>query len=378
MPTDEKESKVSFSHVPSLDGLRAIAVLLVMFYHLELLVPGLRMVAPGGFLGVDVFFVLSGFLITSILLKEYSQTARISLSGFYLRRTLRLVPAFWLFLIVLYLGGDLLLPVKEAAIIYSENNFLYSLTYLMNWHRGLGAVTGNLNHTWSLAIEEQFYVIWSLLLFKAFGISMSRKQIAVGTACLIVILVIQRAVRTAGGTDIDVLYYSTDTRIDAILIGCLTSLIYCWKLIPPAALKSRMFDRITLASLIVGSGIVISFQHQDRLLYYGFLSIFSVSTAVSILWLVSRETSLVHKVLEIRGLRWIGQISYGLYLWHYVLYEFAKNAVPDTMIQVVLGIGLAFGVSVLSFYFLEQPILRLKTFSLKHLRVKPAHQSPSR
>ncbi len=369
-----KPETADFRHFPALDGIRGVAVLCVMFYHLEYLAPGLRMIVKGGFLGVDVFFVLSGFLITSILIKEREEKGCISLGGFYLRRTLRLVPAFWLFLLVLYLAGETLLPRAEAALIYSENNFLFSFIYLMNWHRAFGAETGNLNHTWSLAIEEQFYVIWSLILYWAFSGRWTRRQLAAGTAFLILVLILQRAIRTMAGTSIDVLYYSTDTRIDAILIGCLTSMIYCWKLFPNRLWVGAAFDRLFMAAVITAVSIFVLFGYEDRFLYYGPISLFSISIAVAILWVITREKSIIHSCLEYHSLRWLGKISYGLYLWHFMFYEFAKSQFEDNLARIFVGMGLSIGVSALSFYLVESPLLGLK--NLRH-RSDTALRKPS-
>jgi peptidoglycan/LPS O-acetylase OafA/YrhL len=353
--------RVEFSHVPALDGIRAMAVLLVMVYHMEYLVPELHTFVKGGFLGVDIFFVLSGFLITSILLKEQDETGGISLWSFYLRRTLRLIPAFWLFLIVLYFLGDTLLPPIEAEVIYSQNNFLYSFFYTMNLHRASGGITGNLNHTWSLAIEEQFYIIWSLVLFKAFAEFRSRRHIAVGTGVAILILVFHRAIRTYLGTSFDVLYYSTEMRIDAILIGCLASMLFFWKLIPTRAFHTRTFSRIALGATVGALLILLTISHKDRALFYGISSLFSVLTAIGLLWLAVNETTRVHRILENAVLRWLGQISYGLYLWHYLFYEFAKAQVGSEAMQVIVAVSCSLIVSSLSFYCLERYVLKIKS-----------------
>jgi len=127
MKNTEDTGRTSFRHFPVLDGLRGIAILTVMCYHLEYLVPGIHMFSKGGFLGVDLFFVLSGFLITSILIREHDLTGKISLPAFYIRRTLRLVPALWFFLALLYFAGNLLLSPAQANVIYGRANFIYAI-----------------------------------------------------------------------------------------------------------------------------------------------------------------------------------------------------------------------------------------------------------
>jgi len=208
--------------------MRAVAILVVMIYHLEWLMPQLHPYVKGGFLGVDIFFVLSGFLITSILLSEREKTGTIGLKNFYIRRCLRLIPAFWLFLIGIYFFGSYLLPRFQASLVYGRNDFLYALTYSMNWFSATNpGYDSNLNHSWSLAIEEQFYIIWSLVLFKAFSEKWKHRQIFFLTLGLIPLLCMSRAVRASFGTDTRVLYYSTDTRIDSLLIGCAASMSLC-------------------------------------------------------------------------------------------------------------------------------------------------------
>ena len=356
-----ENTAVKFKHVPALDGLRGIAVLTVMLYHLTYLVPSLSSVVKGGFLGVDIFFVLSGFLITSILIREYERDGQISLRNFYLRRFFRLVPAFWTFLIFIYFFAELLLPPAQAELIYSHHNLFFAFSYLMNWHSAFGTeMTGNLNHSWSLAIEEQFYIIWSLALFAAFARKFERKQIFLLTSISILALIGWRLFRAMDGTSPRVLYYSTDTRIDALLIGCVAAMIYSWRLLPKRFYAGWQFSLLALSSLATTLVMIASFKHTDSLLYYGPISIFAIAAAVLILWLMTREKSFPKTLLELSPLRWVGKISYGLYLWHYAFYEFGKQLFESVELQIAVGVGLAFFVSCASFYLIEEPFLRLK------------------
>lgn len=355
------DETVRFEHFPALDGFRAVAILIVMFYHLTFLVPQWDFLAGGGYLGVDIFFVLSGFLITSVLLKEQGRFGKISLKNFFVRRFLRLAPALWAFLLGLYLFGNVLLPPPQAAIIYQNHNFAYAFFYVMNIYKAAtDALTGNLNHTWSLAIEEQFYIFWSIVLFKAFNEKRSRKMIVCGTATFIGVLVLWRGFRAAMGADATVLYYSTETRIDALLIGCVASMIFCWRLVPDDFFRSRLFGWITFPAVITTLLVYLSFSYTDSLLYYGFISLFSLSIAIMILWLVSRERTVIHKILETAVMKWIGQISYSLYLWHYVFFEFAKKTFDSVPMQVAAGLIISVAVAAASYYLIEKPFLGLK------------------
>ena len=355
------ERGVRFTHFPVLDGLRGIAVLLVMACHLEFVIPQLHPLVKGGFLGVDVFFVLSGFLITSILLREQDKNGKISLKNFYLRRFLRLTPAFWTFLASLYFLGNYILPRDQAKIIYEGNDFLYSLLYVINWDRALGAAAiGNLNHTWSLAIEEQFYIVWSVSLWFAFSRRLTRQNLVSFLGIFILVLVLWRAFRWTTGADLETLYYATDARIDGLLIGCLASMLYCWRLLSNEFFASRKFGFLALVSLIIALTILFSFSHQDVLLYLGMTSVFSLAIAVVILRLIATRNTLFHKLLENRGLRWVGCISYALYLWHYASFEFARKLLASPAMQSLLGVTMAFAVATLSYFLIERPFLALK------------------
>ncbi|MEP6850094.1 MAG: acyltransferase, partial [Acidobacteriota bacterium] len=275
-----ERSGVNFRHLPALDGVRGIAILVVMIYHLEWLMPSLHDYVKGGFLGVDIFFVLSGFLITAILLNEYEKTSTISLKNFYIRRCLRLMPAFWFFLICLYLFGTFLLPEFQASLVYERHDFLYALTYTMNWYSATNpGYDSNLNHAWSLSIEEQFYIIWSLILYKAFAEKRKHSHILYLTLGLIGALCISRAVRALMGADTRLLYYSTDTRIDSLLIGCAASMIFIWKTLSVVTVQKFWFKVLVACSVIASLIITFSLSHEDRNLYVFGLPVFNLAVA---------------------------------------------------------------------------------------------------
>ena len=350
-----------FKHMPALDGVRAVAILIVMVYHLEWLIPDLHPYVKGGFLGVDVFFVLSGFLITSILLSEREKTGEISLKNFYVRRCLRLIPAFWLFLVGIYFFGSFLLPKFQAGLVYGRNDFLYALTYTMNWFSATNpGFDSNLNHSWSLAIEEQFYIIWSLILFWAVSAKWKHNQILFLTIGLIAFLCVSRAIRAGMGTDWRILYYSTDTRIDSLLMGCAASMLFVWKVFPCDVTKRRWFKLLLLASVIGSTVMLFSFSHENSGLYIAGLPVFTISIAVMLYWLASGENTAIHKLLSMTAMRWIGSISYSLYLWHYLVYEYAKKEFIPSGSQIFVAVGLAFAMAAVSYYLIEKPFLRLK------------------
>ena len=354
------DTPVTLRHMPVLDGVRAIAILTVMAYHLQWLVPEIGNFTSGGFLGVDIFFVLSGFLITSVLLKEQDRFGSISLKNFFIRRFLRLAPAFWAFLVVLYFCAEYVLPADASRVVYGGNNFLYAFLYLTNWHVAAGAVAGNLNHTWSLAIEEQFYLLWSVVLCLAFIKKLRRSQIAGLTILILSILTFIRIYRAVSGEEIRTLYYSTESRIDGLLFGCVASMFYCWKLVPDAFFASRGVLYSALALFLISLAIFFRFDYTDISLYCGPLSVFECSVAVMILWLVSGPRAILHTLLEAKPMIWIGNISYALYLWHYAVFEFAKGTFRWAGLQIGFAIAISFVIASASYYLIEKPFLKLK------------------
>ena len=215
-------------HVPELDGLRGIAIIVVLIHHQ--LTP---FTLKGGFLGVDLFFVLSGFLITGLLVTEFENTGSISIRKFYMRRVLRLGPALALYLIsclvVTYYTQLISIPRQLKLIAMA-------LLYSTNWRMAFGwdAVLDTTAIIWSLSIEEQFYLVWPLLLFAALSLKLKRTFIAAGLALVIIAICVHRNVLLNSGVDLTRLYYGTDTRADVLLVGCLTGAV---------ALQSHTFAR---------------------------------------------------------------------------------------------------------------------------------------
>ncbi|MEZ5425865.1 MAG: acyltransferase [Pyrinomonadaceae bacterium] len=360
--TGEKE-KVEFSYVPSLDGLRAVAVLMVVFFHAILVFPAFQTGFSGGFLGVDVFFVLSGFLITSILLKEFDKTQNINLPNFYLRRFLRLMPAYWFHLAVLFFLGRFLFSSSEVELLNSHQNFLYAFFYLTNWQRALNGseITGLLSHTWSLAIEEQFYLVWAgclLLMLRRFG----RKTIVSITGGLIIVTAFFRAIQYQGEGSVDFLYNAFNSRMDALLIGCLVGQFLSWWKLPERFLNSRGFDLAALISVLVSVSVFFNLpaSYKTPLLYQGGLTIFAVSVGFLLIWLIKRPKNRIHKLLETSPFIWVGKTSYGLYLWHSAAIAFVQFSPFPPVFKLISALILAGSITAVSYFAIELPFLKLK------------------
>ena len=205
-------------YVPALDGLRALAVMLVLAAHLG--IPFMH----GGVIGVDLFFVLSGFLITGLLLEEQERNGQIHYPAFYARRALRLFPALVLLLPLVGIAAHLSPEIDKATGDLTTGGIPWVLLYLANWPRATGTQLGLFGHTWSLAIEEQFYLLWPAALFLLVRKRTDYPRALVVSLSVAALVAVHRAVEWLQGAGIDRVANGTDMRADALLIGCATAL----------------------------------------------------------------------------------------------------------------------------------------------------------
>ncbi|MFZ0668373.1 MAG: acyltransferase family protein [Acidimicrobiales bacterium] len=380
-PTFQVPTAVAGRHLPALDGLRALAILSVFAYHL-----GFGW-ASGGFLGVDLFFVLSGFLITSLIVEERSQTGRIRLGGFWVRRAKRLLPALLLMLVVL----SIFVAIDPGPTNPTQlrGDALATILYFANWHMILAQqsyfaqldAVSPLQHTWSLAIEEQFYLIWPLLLAALFAWATARSRLrsAFGKetwrkAGLTVTVI--GALVSAGwmtylwhsGADINRIYFGTDSRAFDLLIGAAAAMVACSRPQPTARTRKVLHavSPICLIALVIFWGLAgVAGGTQSGgtprgFMWNGGFLLCSVLAAILISDVRQLEAGPLGKLLSIRPLRWIGKISYGLYLWHWpVIVELnsARTGLNGLALDA-FQVAVAFAISTVSFYLVEQPIRR--------------------
>ncbi len=352
---------IGLPYLPGIDGLRAIAVLAVVAYHAEL------SWATGGFLGVEVFFVISGYLITSILLSERRVAGKLDLKRFWIRRARRLLPALFL-LIAAAVGYTLVFLPDEAASL--RGDAAASLGYITNWYLIFGdqsyfETVGRpslLQHLWSLAIEEQFYVVWPLLF--AGGVALlGRKRFPV----LVAAGVIASAALMWGlydpGVDPSRLYYGTDTRAAGLFVGVLLAFFWAPGRLRPVARRSGRW-----VIDIVGVGALLFLLHRlgttgeyDSALYRGGFLVIALLTA-AVIGMAAHPSSVVgRRVLGAGVLVWIGVRSYGIYLWHWpvvMLTRPGQDIDLDGPALLVLRLGLTLGLATLSFHYVERPIRR--------------------
>jgi peptidoglycan/LPS O-acetylase OafA/YrhL len=347
--------------VPALDGVRGLAVLLVMIVHVQLLMPfrqtGVRFVdgfIQGGYLGVDLFFVLSGFLITALLLDESNRRGAVRFGRFYLRRALRLLPALYVLLLAHYVYFRI-----EGLPWESEWATLRSaVLYVSNWQGVVEpyTVAHELTQLWSLAIEEQFYLWWPALVMLFFGPRKSARTVAWALGAIIVGVAAWRAYLLHTGVLWTELTVRTDTRIDGLLIGALLASLWVRRATP-----TKYVDRAAWVALGVLFACVATFRGPSDIGYQGGLTVFALAGAVVILALVNGTWG-GRWLFEIRPLRALGRVSYGVYLWHYPIFFVVAIKCQDLPDLPRLGVALALTAvaTLTSWYLVERPALALK------------------
>ncbi len=348
-------------YLPGLDGLRALAVLAVLLYHGEV-----RWI-PGGFLGVDVFFVISGYLITALLLNEWEQRGRIDLAAFWLRRARRLLPALFALLLVTLTGAVLFWP-EEVARLRVEA--LAAFAYVTNWHlifsqqpyfEAVGRPSPLL-HLWSLAVEEQFYLLWPPLL--VLGLRFWRRgRVFLATLMAVAFSALLMALLYRPDADPSRVYYGTDTRAFALLVGAALAFLWMpWRrkrhLNPTEAALLNVLGMVAIADVI---WFFVQFDQFQPFLYRGGFLLLALITAVLIAVVVHPQAMVVNKALELPLVRWLGQRSYSIYLWHWPVFmvtrpqlDLALTGLPLLLLRLVLTFSLA----ELSYRLVETPIRR--------------------
>lgn len=351
-PLLERSAPFRLGYRPALDGVRGVAILGVLAFHTHHLF-GWSLL-KGGNAGVDIFFVLSGFLITALLLEEWEQAGAISLKSFYWRRALRLVPALLILLTVLYFLSDILFKATEAddtrrgmpiAFLYASD------VALAFFNIRLGA----LQHTWSLAMEEHFYLIWPLLLLGALKLGIGRKKLVVITLLLAFASAFHRATLQQFGALPVRTYYGIDTRADGLLIGCAAGLCVSWGLFRLHSLRPLLAPAlIFIVVCMLATGFESPFMHL------GGFTVLASATAVLLVNMVLSPASFLRGLLEFGPLVWLGRISYGVYLWHYPVFKAASVLSLGWPLKLSIATAATLLVSSLSYYLLERPALSLK------------------
>ncbi|PFM60920.1 acetyltransferase [Bacillus cereus] len=370
-----KPIKKNSRYMVGLDSLRGLAILGVILYHINF------NWMPGGFLGVTVFFVLSGYLITDILAMEWKRNKRIDLKKFWLSRAKRLLPGMIVMLVITFawitifhssllekMFGDSL-----AALFYVSNwwYIYHKLSYFDNFNQ-----LSPLNHFWSLAVEEQFYVVWPFII--SLGFYYIKKQsrmillICLGAAASALAM----AILYEPGADPSRIYYGTDTRAFSLLIGAALALLW-----PSNRLANKIIPKARLILDVVGGTaliiILIMFwktNQYDPFLYNGGMVLLSIATALLVANL-AHPASRIAQFLRFRPLRWIGVRSYGIYLWHYPILTLTTpkvNTGDFSPIRAILQFLLIIMIAQISWKYIEKPIRQgtLRNIQFKNLRLQ--------
>lgn len=349
---------------PALDGLRAVAVIGVVLFH-----GGVSWV-PGGFLGVDVFFVLSGYLITTLLLRERVATGRVDLRQFWLRRLRRLLPAVLLLIGVLGVTAPFLVePVQRASV---RGDGLAALAYVANWRFVLteqsyfAGVPSPLRHLWSLSVEEQWYLVFpvvvALALRSARPSARRVRPFLVGLVLAAAASAVWMAHLTSGPVEVSRAYYGTDARAHSLLVGAILAVAAAqWPL--HQARRALSVAGAAGAAVVVAAFALVG--EADRWMYRGgFLALAVATAGVVAAVAVPRRPGVLARALSVRPLVAVGKVSYGLYLWHWpvdVALTPARTGLDghawwEAPALFALRTGVAAAFTVASYRWVEQPV----------------------
>ena len=333
-----------------------------MAYHVGLI--------RGGFLGVDIFFVLSGFLITTLLTNEWTRSGGISFGKFYMRRALRLLPALILLVIAcdfatvaiarLYWQPEAFVPVV-FGMAYAA---LVALFYAANWVMISGQTLWILGHTWSLSIEEQFYLLWPLCLLALLRWIRRRSLILTLLASGIAASLLVRISLVRAQAPVTRLFFGLDTRFDELLVGCIVGVLASWSLLPTAQCARRILGAGAAVGAAILAVLLWRAGWKEPVMMQGGLTVAAASAGVLIADILARPSGCLARALGHQPLVGIGRISYGLYLWHFpIVYAcgaLAVDGAPADLPRATLAIGLTFLVAAASYRWVERPMLRLK------------------
>ena len=372
-------------YLPSIDSLRALAVLAVIIYHVDV------NYLPGGFLGVDLFFVLSGYLISSLIIKEFRKTGTVNLYNFYIRRARRLLPAVYFMitvgLVVMVLFNEVLLRKSHLDAIFG---YIYSSNWWYIFHKldyfdSFGAQSP-FKHLWSLAIEEQFYMVFPLLFLLVNGKKKSKdgtyklnKNFLYVVLGLILVSLIAH-ILLFDINNISRIYFGTDTRAFSLLVGVVGATLYPMeklhsKVTPQQNMIYSILSLVSIAGLIT---VMIHTSEYNTWLYRGGFLLVAILGLVVIIS-SGKQYTLMSKLLSFKPIVFIGKISYSLYLWHFpvlVLTTPVSEIGNPNIFFVILRIILTFVLAIMSYVFVETPIRKLGFINYINIIFKKLKKRP--
>lgn len=322
-------------YTPALDGLRAVAILLVVLFHAR------APFASGGFLGVDVFFVLSGYLITALLLEERHATGQVDLRRFYWRRVLRLVPALMTMLLVYVAVAPLLWPGTTDHFFQA----VLAAAYIADYAHAFWGTPSLVGHTWSLSVEEHFYLLWPVILLVCWR-RWSARTILIVLGIAYVAATAWRWACFADGQSWRLVYYRFDTRLSGLILGA-------W--LAAAGRVPSVWNALRrLPSpawwLPVVALILVLFEWGNVWMGRWAFTVVELFTASAII--ATTAGGITARALSVRPLVWLGVLSYGIYLWHYPVFRFLRENLPWDRV-LIIGLPLSVAVAYLSFHTVE-------------------------
>ncbi|MBM3674006.1 MAG: acyltransferase [Actinobacteria bacterium] len=349
--------RANLTYQAALDGVRAFAVLAVLLYHGD--VARVR----AGFLGVDIFFVLSGFLITMLLLREYDATGCVDQRRFWTRRARRLLPA--LFAVVVFVCAYATFAAARSELNTIRLDGIASLLYVQNWRLIVSEqsyfaqfhLPSPFRHMWSLAIEEQWYLIWPIVLPALLRVARGRLlRVALMTAGLGIASALLMLVLAHPGSDPSRAYYGTDTRAQGLLLGALLGIAWTWRPGPTSRAGRAVVQALGLAGAAYLAWMVVTADDFDPGLFAGQFTFVAIAAAALVA--AAMTPGVVRVGLALAPLPAIGRISYGLYLWHWPIYLWLTGSRTGISGNTLLALRLlvTFAVAIVSYCFLERPV----------------------
>ncbi|MGH9079127.1 MAG: acyltransferase family protein [Acidimicrobiales bacterium] len=348
-------------YMPALDGIRAVSIIGIMANH------GGFSWAAGGVISVNVFFVLSGFLITMLLMKEWSRQGTIRLRAFWARRARRLLPALFVLLGGIGVYALLFMPGGTQSSVRSDG--LSTLVYISNWHQIFSgqsyfaqvSAQSPLLHTWTLAIEEQFYLVWPLVVVAVLKLWRSPRVLLIVTVVAVVASAVEMALLFHPGTDPSRIYYGTDTRAQDILTGAAAGILLCGR--RPASSRRARRGASWLA-FIAAAGFAWEWSQIDgtsALPYRGGFLLADVLVVLVIVGVTMAPAGIPARALSFAPLRFVGQVSYGLYLWHWPIFLVltSERTGLEGWSLFALRCAVTFVIAVISWYLVETPVRQM-------------------
>jgi peptidoglycan/LPS O-acetylase OafA/YrhL len=335
-------AKLDAAQIPALDGLRAVAVWLVVTFHFG--------EGVNGALGVEMFFTLSGFLITLLLLREHERTGAVSLKDFYIRRTRRIFPALYGFVAL----GTVIYLVRGHEVPWHD--VIASLLYVENYHEAIAHTRDSfVGHTWSLGIEEQFYLLWPLLML---GLRHDLRRLTWALAAVIGLswawrMVLQYGLQAHQGY----IYHAFETRMDQLAIGCLLAVLL--KRFPPGEAWRAILSNPWAPALVIAAIAVSSLFHGQ--VHYRYPLAYTIEpalTALLIAMLIAQSGHPVWRLFDHAAMRFLGRISYSVYLYQQLTLDTARRLTEHTpvLVQYAFAWAVTIAFALASYHFVEQPL----------------------